>query len=144
MFLQLVRLQDNGKSTIGTLHLNGEFEAFTLEDTFNEPKIYGKTRIPDGTYEIKLRTEGGMTKRYGQRFGDIHEGMLWLQDVPGFEWVYLHIGNKHEHTEGCMLVGGSCDSLEGTIGNSRTAYTSLYKKVIESFSRGEEVTIQII
>jgi len=146
VFIQVVRLQDNNKSTIGTISLNGTFEGFTLEDTFNEPKIPGSTRIPAGEYEIKLRTEGGMNKRYGQKFGDTHKGMLWLQDVPGFEWVYIHTGNKHEHTEGCILVGTGCDSSydRQTVTGSTLKYASMYKKILKEIENGERVTIQII
>ena len=146
MLIQLLRLQDNGNSTIGTIHLNGTFEAFSLEDTKNEPKIYGSTRIPSGEYEIKLRTEGMMNKTYSKRFGDVHKGMLWLQDVPNFKWVYLHIGNTHEDTDGCILIGTTCDSTykRQTVAGSALKYNKTYKKIVEALERDEEVTIQII
>lgn len=144
MYLQEMRLDDNGHSTIGTMHTNGEFECFTLEDTHNEPKIYGKTRIPSGEYTIQLRTTGGMNTAYAKKYGDKHHGMLWLQDVPDFEWVYLHSGNTDEDTDGCILVGNSCDSKAGTIGDSRNAYEKLYDKVSKAILDGEEVTIHII
>jgi len=146
MLIQVVRLQDNSKSTIGTISLNGIFEGFTLVDTFNEPTIPGSTRIPTGTYEIQLRTEGCMNKKYIWHFGDTHEGMLWLQDVPDFEWVYIHIGNKHEHTEGCILVGTGCDSdyKRQTVTGSTLKYISMYKKIVKEIKNGEKVTIQII
>jgi len=146
MFIQLMRLQDNGKSTIGTMHINGTFECFSLEDAFNEPKIFSETRIPDGEYEIKLRTEGNMTKTYSKKYGDDHEGMLWLQDVPGFEWVYLHTGNKHEHTDGCILVGTGCDSnkIRQNVTGSVLKYKKTYAKILQAIKDGETVTIQII
>lgn len=142
--MQLIRLQDDGSSTIGNLSINGEFECFTLEDTFNDPKIYGKTRIPAGKYDIKLRKEGSMHGRYSNKFGSEHKGMIWLQDVPDYEWVYIHIGNNEEHTDGCILVGKSCDSKTGTIGNSTEAYKDLNSKITDAIDRGEEITIDII
>ena len=144
MYLQLVRFNDNGSSTVGTLYKNGKFEAFSLEDTFNEPKIYGNTRIPDGTYNIKLRNDGRLNEKYSDRYGVDHKGMLWLQNVENFEWVYIHVGNTHRDTDGCILVGLSCDSSNGTIGNSRTAYEKLYNKVASAILNGEQVTIQVI
>lgn len=144
MYLQLLRLRDNGESTIGTLHVNGEFECFTLEDTHNEPKIFGRTRIPSGKYEIKLRNEGGLTGKYAKRF-EFHQGMLWLQNVDNFEWVYIHVGNNEEDTDGCILVGRSCTASEHqNIGGSVLAYTGLYEKVIDAIIRKEEVTIEVI
>ena len=143
MFLQLVRLEDNNRSTIGTLHVNGEFECFTLEDTYNEPKVYGKTRVPAGEYNIKLRTVGGMTQKYANKYTN-HKGMLWLHDVPGFEYIYIHTGNHAGHTDGCVLVGQGCDSATGSISKSRLAYEKLYTAIITDLDNGNDVTIQII
>jgi hypothetical protein len=144
MYLQLLRLRDNGESTIGTLSINGTFECFTLEDTHNEPKVYGKTRIPSGKYEIKLRNEGGMTQRYAKRF-DLHKGMLWLQNVENFEWVYIHVGNDEEDTDGCILVGQSCSARkQQNISGSVFAYTDLYERVIDAIERSEDITIEVI
>ena len=143
MYIQLMRLKDDGASTVGTMHVNGEFECFTLEDTYNESKVYGKTRIPAGEYPIGFRDEGGMTQKYAAKYGN-HQGMLWLAGVPGFEYVYIHVGNDEEDTDGCILVGMSCDSFAGTIGNSRMAYKNLYAKALSAINAGEDITIQII
>ena len=125
------------------MFINGTFECFTLEDTFNEPKVWGKTRIPEGTYDIILRNEGGMTVKYAKRYPN-HKGMIWLQDVPGFEWVYIHTGNNENHTDGCILVGDSVYLDNGTIGNSRDAYKDLYSKILVALDNGEEITVEII
>lgn len=146
MFMELMRLRDDGDSTIGTLHVNGKFECFTLEDEHRDIKVSGETRIPRGSYEIKLRTEGGMNEKYFNRYGGFHKGMLWLQNVENFEWIYIHTGGTDDHTEGCILVGRGCDSTEGRqrVSGSSFAYYELYKKAIEAFDRGERVTINII
>jgi len=146
MLIEVKRLQDNGKSTIGTMSIDKEFEAFTLEDTFNEPKIQNETRIPDGVYRIKLRNEGGMTKKYSAKYGDEHEGMLHLQDVPNFTYVYIHTGNNHEHTDGCILVGTACNSNKNrqTVTGSVLKYKKTYAKILKAIKNGEEVTIKII
>ena len=75
---------------------------FTLEDQRRlGEKVAGETSIPLGTYEIKLRTEGGMHEKYLRQFMELpHQGMLHLQNVPDFEWVYLHIGNTDDDTLG--------------------------------------------
>ena len=145
MIIELDRLQDNGKSTIGVMKIDGIFECFSLEDAFNKPKIYGQTRIPDGEYKIKLRKEGGMTKKYSAKYGDEHEGMLWLQDVKDFEWVYIHTGNKHEDTDGCILIGTGCDSnkMRQNVTGSVLKYKKTYAKILDAMKNGEEVTIKI-
>ena len=145
MELELKRLKDDGKGTIGTLSINGEFVSFTLEDTFNEPKVYGKTRIPDGEYELKLRTGSPMANRYKKRFGDTHKGMLWLQDVPDFTYVYIHVGNREDDTDGCILVGSTCSSRKDDqyVAGSVLAYTEIYPYIADAITKGEKVTIKI-
>ena len=144
MELTVNRLKDDGTTTIGTIAINGKFACFSVEDANHDVKVAGETCIPAGTYEIKLRNEGGMTKRYSAKY-PFHEGMLWLQDVPGFEWVYIHTGNKASHSEGCLLVNDSCDSSTSAMsgGKSMVAYTRLYNKVIAAMNAGEQITIRI-
>ena len=144
MNIQLHRLNDDGKATIGVMYIDGKFQCFTLEDTYNEPKIYGKTRIPQGSYAVELRKEGGMVQKYDSKYED-HDGMLWLRDVEDFEYVYVHIGNTNDDTDGCILVGKSCTTL-GTqsIGSSVTAYKELYPLIKSQMDAGYPVNIEVI
>ena len=141
MKIHMVRCFDDNDSTIGFMEV-GDNVYFTCEDEFREDKVAGETRIPDGEYEIKLRDAGGMNVAYKERYQDDHHGMLWLQDVPGFEWIYIHTGNNDDHSEGCILVGMSA-SNNMTISRSREAYYALYKEVSKAILDGEKVTIDI-
>jgi hypothetical protein len=141
MELLLTRLKDNGISTIGTLGDEKHF-IYTIEDTYRENKIWGKTCIPLGTYEIKLRTEGLKHEEYKKKFS-FHRGMLWLQDVPNFEYVLIHIGNTAEDTNGCILVGSNVVN-DNFISGSSIAYVRLYFHVMRAFDSGEKVYIKII
>lgn len=143
--LLLKRFSGADESTLGLLSVDGRFFCYTLEDQFNEPKVPGETRIPAGRYQIKLRNEGGMTVRYGDRF-DFHEGMLHLQDVPNFTFIYIHTGNNDDHSEGCILVGdGQIQNIteRGQVTSSVAAYERLYKKVLRSLKANEEVWITV-
>lgn len=111
----------------------------TLEDEYRARKVPGETSIPAGIYEIRLRTEGGMHQKYARRF-PWHVGMLWLQDVPGFEWIYIHIGNDDDDTDGCILVGETRGP--DWIGESVKAYTRLYQHIVPYFDT-EPVQIEI-
>ena len=122
MHLLLNRQRNTTNSTGGTLSVDGEISYFTCEDEYREVKVPGKTRIPEGTYKVLLRDEGGMTKRYAEKLA-WHKGMLHLQDVEGFEWVYIHIGNTDDHTSGCILVGlGALWRDDCTVTHSEEAY----------------------
>ena len=142
MKLVLDRFKDNGKATIGMMLVDGEFECFTVEDTYREVKIKGETCIPAGEYEIKLRNEGGMTGRYAKKY-PFHKGMLHLQNVPNFKYVYIHTGNNASHTEGCILLNAGVDSERMTGSKSRVAYVKMYHKVLKALANNETVTIKI-
>ena len=148
MELFVQRISSGVEATLGIMHdvtYQPRFQCYVLEDQYNEPKILGETRIPPGRYQIKLRTEGGMHQRYGARF-PWHRGMLWLQDVPGFEWIYIHVGNKDDDSEGCLLVGdGQISNVveRGQVTNSVAAYRRLYNRIVEALSNGEDVWIDI-
>lgn len=146
MHLQLLRISTGAESTAGALYIDGKFACYVLEDTKRIKKVDGETRIPDGLYRIALRNEGGLTRKYADRYGAMHKGMLWLQDVPGFEWVYIHTGNKRGHTEGCLLVGDSLNNnqlVNGFVGKSRDAYRRIYPQIAGAIESGEKVTVRI-
>ena len=107
---------------------------YTVEDEYRKVKVRKETRIPANRYELKLRTEGPLNERYKVRFNDIHEGMIWLQDVPNFKWIYIHCGNDDDDTDGCILVG-SYLRLNRVL-NSRSTYRVIYPRIVESIKAG--------
>ncbi len=128
MFTVGVSIHDSGP-IVQVRHL-----CYTLEDEFRVKKVSKETRIPAGTYELKLRTEGPLNERYKTRFHDIHEGMIWLQNVPEFEYIYLHCGNDDDDTDGCILVG-SYLRLNKVL-NSRSTYRAIYPGIVENIKAG--------
>lgn len=145
MELEMDRLISDTDATVGFLRVDDKGECFTLEDENRAIKVMGETRIPAGRYEIKLRDAGGVNARYHLKFPDIHKGMLWLQDVPNFTWIYIHVGNIDDHTDGCILTGDSANIKldKKSIGHSRDAYERLYVKVAKVLLSGEKVFITI-
>jgi hypothetical protein len=142
MDLYLQRNIHSSDYTIGEIRIGGKFECYTLEDEFRDVKVKGETRIQKGTYVIKLRKEGGFHQRYLNRFGkDFHKGMLHVTNVPGFEYILIHIGNTEKDTAGCVLVGATRDIVKGTIGGSEVAYRRLYPKVLKALQAGELVRL---
>ena len=140
MQLKVNRFTNNGDTTLGRLYIDNKFECYTLEDEPRKEKVYGEMRIPAGTYDIQLRKEGGFHERYLKRFPVFHVGMLWVKDVPGFEYILIHCGNTDDDTAGCLLVGESIDNY--TLVNSAKAYENMYKQVAAALLVGEKVTIE--
>ena len=158
MNLEVIRFSSGTDSTNGILfeiiqqgnEIDGIFKqtkflAYTLEDEYRSEKVFGETRIPDGTYKLGLRKVGGYHAKYSKRFPHIHIGMLHVLDVPGFEYILIHCGNTDEHTAGCLLVGDSQENnqitKDGFIGKSTQAYKRIYPRIAEAIDCGENVTI---
>lgn len=129
MILELKRKIFTDDSTIGELSIDGKFVCYTLEDKVREKKIANVTAIPYGKYEIAVT--------FSNRF---QQYMPLLLNVPGFEGVRIHSGNKSADTEGCILVGGT-RSLN-FIGKSRVTYKTLFDK-IKAVRKTEKIFINI-
>jgi len=133
------RYLSSNEATLSRIYINGEFECFGLEDEFREQKVRGETRIPAGAYKVAMRTEGGFHTRYSKdrRFRDIHTGMLWIRDVPNFEYILIHVGNFEKDTDGCLLVGATRDEERMCVYRSSEAYRKFYLKVRSAAERGQ-------
>ena len=145
MKLILSRLPTDDGCTIGLLKVGDKVVLRTLEpidrdltssmslDEIQAIKIHGKTAIPTGTYSIQFK----VSNKLGYK-------VPWLQDVPGFEDVYLHIGNYTKDTEGCILVGlntGVMNDKDLTpyIGQSTAAFMQL----MHNLEQDEVNTIEV-
>ena len=142
--LKMTRLVSDSNSTLGALQtLVGTFA--TCEDEFRLDKVPGETRIPAGTYRVELRpaSTSGMGKRYMEKFGDWHKGMMEITGIKGFTDVYLHIGNDEGDSRGCPLVAFRANYDCMTIGRSTEAYMLLAQWLIPMLTDGFRVFIEI-
>lgn len=131
MLITVDRYISSNEATLSRVSIDGQFECYGLEDEYRAVKVPGETRIPEGTYKVTLRKEGGFHARYSKdrRFRDIHVGMLWVRDVPGFEYILIHVGNFEKDTEGCLLLGDTRDELRLAVYRSAEAYRRFYVRV---------------
>lgn len=148
MKLEVLRYSSQNETTLGMFFDITDvrkFLCYTLEDECRTVKKYGETRIPAGTYKMQLRNEGGFHGRYIKKFGiPFHKGMLEVKDVPGFNYILIHIGNRDDNTDGCLLVGDSSFqniTEEGFIGSSTQAYKRIYPEIARSLLNGQNVWI---
>ncbi|QDP51162.1 MAG: hypothetical protein Tp172MES766071_5 [Prokaryotic dsDNA virus sp.] len=156
MRLELYRYSSEKDSTLGMLFIvddetnKKDFLCFTLEDEKREVKVYGETRIPEGTYPIKYRTEGGYFAKYKKRFPNLHNderGVLHIDDVPNFEYILIHCGNDTSHTHGCVLVGDVISqniNKEPFLGQSSNCYKRIYPKISNILESQKHLSIKII
>ena len=134
MVILVDRFVSDNDTTISRISVDGNFVCFGLEDEFREQKVSKETRIPAGTYNVTLRTVGTTNAKYSARFPDIHKGMLYINNVPNFEWILIHCGNTDEDTDGCLLVGSQAVTEPGNmkIVDSTAAYKKLYPMVVDA------------
>lgn len=122
----------NDSCTIGRLLFDGVDKFWTLEDKVrakDEAKVYGKTAIPAGKYQIIVNIS--------QRFG---REMCLLLSVPGFEGIRIHGGNTEVDTLGCILVAVNKVSDTKIQGTAEAKVLNLVKSAI---ARRESVWITI-
>jgi hypothetical protein len=146
MKLTVKHINEGADDTIGLFFINDDFRCFTLEDQSQLIKVAGETRIPNGEYDIALRTVGGFHNRYSRKYGTMHEGMLQVMNVPNFEYVLIHVGNDDDDTAGCILLGDTCTqniTRKGFIGASVLAYKRVYEEILAAIKNGEAVTLTI-
>lgn len=145
MKVKVCRYNSSDDFTDSVMLIDGVAQCFGIEDEHRNVKVWGETRIPDGIYELKLKTHGGFHNLYSKKFSDIHIGMLQIMNVPNFEDVLIHIGNTDKDTAACYLVGmdQSMDS-KGFLGNSTTAYKKIYPPISKELVNKEKVTIEFI
>lgn len=134
MELTLNRIFLGSSATIGELLINDKHLCDTLEDRVRPEgeKVYGKTAIPEGTYEVKLT--------HSPRFKKILPEIL---NVPNFSGIRIHTGNSSKDTEGCILVGTWDGEKEDWVGNSRIAFDELMALLEEATNNKEKITITV-
>ena len=153
MKYEVLRVSSGKDATSGLLFEVSQnkrtFLAYTLEDEQRDVKVWGETRIPAGTYKLKLREEGGFHNRYLNKYGNtFHKGMIHVQDVPGFEFILWHTGNTDEHTAGCLILGNTQTNnriaKDGFVGSSVDAYKFVYPRVAAAIEAGLDVEVEYI
>lgn len=115
--LKLLRVSNSDIVTQGVIvdDLTGIPLCLTLEEPWRENKR-SISCIPVGVYECE----------YGQNSKG--KGVYHVKDVPGRDFVQIHIGNTTLDIEGCILVGcefGKYKDLQAVLSSTR-AFEKLY------------------
>lgn len=153
MELKIDRRYKGTEYTIGSLYVNGSYFCDTLEDTdrginssmnldeITKKKIYGKTAIPKGTYNVDMTTVSPKFKNrsWAKPYGGKVPRLL---SVPGFDGVLIHPGNTASDTSGCILVGKN--TIVGRVTDSTVTFHNLIKKLLEARTKGEDISITIV
>ena len=142
MELVLKREVFTDESTIGKLTIDGVMECYVLEDKDRgmsndmplaeivATKVYGKTAIPYGRYEV----DWTMSARFKKM-------MPILLNVSGYSGIRIHVGNSEIDSLGCLLP---CSKYSKNLGiGSTVATTKLYAKIESAKKQGQKIFITI-
>lgn len=142
MRLMIDRAWKKADYTISRFFVNDERWCEALEDTdrglassmpiseVKAKKVYGKTAIPSGKYQVTLT--------YSPKF---RKYLPLVNDVKCFSGIRFHAGNTNRDTEGCILLGKN--TKVGMVTNSAYWTDRLIGAVRNAIEHGEIVTLEI-
>ena len=139
--ISLKRDSYTAQSTHGMLYFGTECDSFsyTLEDTVRADgiKVYGKTAIKGGTenkpelYNLTVHFSNKF-KRDVIMLSNTNKSHLIKHGNVEFGYVYVHGGNAHEDSLGCILCAKnrllSRDKIQGTM---ERAFTEKVKALLK-------------
>ncbi len=141
MDLLLRRIARRETYTIGKLYIDGVYFCDTIEDKDRglrqelpasvnaAKKRKGVTAIPTGRYQVILNIKSPkFSKKKAYEFCDGY--LPRLLNVPAFDGILIHIGNKAEDSEGCILVGKN--TVVGMVTESTVTFKKLYARLKEA------------
>jgi hypothetical protein len=121
---------------ISKVYVRGQFFCYAIEDASREVKIKSQTCIPPGTYDLGIRTSPHFSPILG------HD-MIWVKNVPGFEFILIHHGNTVLDTDGCLILGKTVGTLlckdgitRDAVLTSRPTYMEFYASVVDDIKKG--------
>lgn len=136
MEIKVKRIAKRDTYTIGKLYIDGVYECDTLEDKdrgltksmkldeIKAKKIYGKTAIPTGTYQVVWS--------YSAKF---KKPLPLLLNVPGYEGIRIHSGNTDADTYGCLILGQN--KAVGKVLNSKITCDKVLPKIKAACDKGK-------
>lgn len=132
MTLKLVRTMRLEDSTRGQLYLDSDYVCDTLEPKWRdyahgEKKVPNHSAIPAGTYKFRIA-------KSPKRGMDV----IWIDHVPNFSAIQIHIGNYPSNTQGCILVGFGA-GMEQAVYSSTICFNYLMKLIMQHKKWGMKI-----
>lgn len=152
MELKLRRIALRDTYTIGRLYVNDNYFCDTCEDKVRdlnkdgdlnddgEGKVYAKTAIPYGRYEITMKVK---SPKFSQKavYNWCGGYLPRLLNVPHFEGILIHAGNSADSSAGCLIVGEN--KIKGQVVNSMATLKKLVPILKRASDSGEKIWISI-
>lgn len=135
MKIELIRIYNCTRYSIGKLYVDGKYVCDTIEDydrglnqdmseeQIRRIKVYRQTAIPIGTYKVTLNVKSPKfaLKPYYKNYCGGY--MPRLLNVKGFDGILIHCGSSADSSAGCLIVG--YNKIKGRVINSQAAFEKL-------------------
>ncbi len=142
MELKLTRKTFTDESTIGDLYIDDVWNCYMLEDKdrnlstdmstddITKIKVFGKTAIPRGRYQIIINFSNHFQKN-----------LPLLLNVPCWEGVRIHSGNTAADTEGCLITGSAKSANQ--VQQSKVAFAHILPQLQLALANNDKIFITI-
>ncbi len=94
------------EGTFGELY-GGDFSCKTVELPWRDNRV-NKSCVPEGTYVMRKRISGVVSRTSGGRFDQGWE----IVNVPDRTYIMFHVGNTLADLDGCVAVGKAWGYIE--------------------------------
>lgn len=157
--IKIIPIEKEADYTLSKFLINNIPFCYCIEDEIREIKIHGETAIPEGEYQLGTRYSPKFSKSfyYSSSLNKLidskeytklsdkldykeHE-LIWIKEVPKFQYVLIHTGNTDDHTEGCLIVGGKpgyLDNQRAVLG-SKDCYKDIYPRLYPEIKKGGRI-----
>jgi hypothetical protein len=145
--------------TLSRYYINDTLSGFGVEDECRLQKVDGETAVPYGRYELGFRQSPKFSGTFyyhdtlnklitvaeyntlADKAGWHTHDLIWILNIPNFQYVLLHWGNTDLDTDGCYIVGNKIGIVKGREGvlESRPNYQKLYPKVYPLIRNGRSI-----
>ncbi len=131
MIIEQIRKDLYSDRILGEMYIDDSWFCHILEDTDRKledggVKIPKQTAIPRGHYRVII----DMSDRFKRR-------MPHILNVPQFEGVRYHCGNRPEDTEGCPILGLKRNLENNTVYESILAFEEFLFRLYDGIKTGE-------
>lgn len=148
--------------TFSKVYVRDKFFCYSIEDEIRDKKVHGETAIPEGVYKLALRQSPKFSSKFlSDSVGNLYEkdvlphseligkkehDLIWVKDVPNFNFILIHWGNFDTDTEGCLIVGDRIgttfntkkNKIDDSVLNSKVCYKRFYKEVYKEILKGDK------
>lgn len=138
---------------ISHVYINGKYSHDVIEDydrgldssmnidDIRAIKVYAKTAIPSGTYNVRMDIQSPSFSKKEYYYGFCRGYLPRLEKVKGYDGILMHCGIDENSSAGCLIVGEN--KVVGKVTNSKAVFERIYTLLKAAAKRGEKITYTI-